>query len=198
MYDIIIGVFIAFGFLIFLLVLKNAGRSIGDKLAGKLVEAGDKAVKAISKIGDIKIEMVSNGSDTTRIPYPALAANCSHIWEPLVDKVLENEDIKKLIYVQKCTMCGLVDKTVEEVTKDKTALPKSECRHKWADQTVALESAFEQMRGRSTWTKKDMKDFDPWFFRKTMVKTLICVHCGEVKTITASNFDIGDENELDS
>jgi ribosomal protein L32 len=140
--------------------------------------------------------MVTNGSDTTRLPFPANAANCSHLWEPVVEKTLENEDIRKLVFVQKCTMCGLIDKTIEEVTKDKTSLPKSECRHKWVDNTVALQSAFEQMRERTTWSKKDMKDFEPWFFRKTLVKVLICKECGETQTVVASNFDLGDQNEL--
>jgi hypothetical protein len=206
MYDAVIGLLIAFGFLLLLLFIKNLAAHTTSVLASKLVEAGDKLVKKIEKISDIKIEMVSNGSDTTRLPYPANASSCSHLWEPIVEKVLENEDIKKIVYIQKCTMCGLIDKTIEEIRKDReqeraavaATIPKSECRHEWQDSTVALESAFEQMRNRFSLTKKDLKDFNPWLFRKTLVKVLTCSHCGEVKTIIASNFDLGDQDESDA
>lgn len=196
--EIIIGVILGFAFLLLIYVLKSLFHYLTNCIVDKLGEAGNLLAKRIDNLGDIKIEMVTNGSDTTTLPFPPNAANCSHLWEPVVEKTLENDDIKKLIYVQKCTMCGLVDKTIEEITKDRNTLPKSECRHQWTNNTVALDSAFEQMRSRVTWTKKDMKDFEPWFFRKTLVKVLICSHCGETQTVIASNFDLGEQNDLNT
>ena len=125
---------------------------------------------------------------------------CPHVWEVSTERVIENNDEKKLVLIQKCSLCGILDKTVESLKKERS---KTECRHKWIKQKlVNIESAYEQYAGEMKHATKDWRDsskawldtknLGPWAFRKTHVCTYVCELCGEINTIIASNYDLED------
>lgn len=184
---IIIGVFIIFGTPILASSLAHVLRSILNTLE-QLV----KQTSNLSNLREVEVKLLNQGSETSQIPPPKGSMDCSHTWETVSNQILETDDEKKLIVVQVCKLCGLVDKTIETVEK-KT--PRSECIHKWARQAVILKSAFQQAEDlirrnySGGWSKKDLRESKPWFYKTKYVCTLTCDRCGEVKTIIASNVD---------
>lgn len=123
---------------------------------------------------------------TTHLPYPLGATTCSHEWQEVKSAVLENAQEKKFIYIQQCPLCGLVDKTIENI---KSIPLKSECRHNWMKQSVELESAYEQITKNGEYYEGKMS---PWAFLKTVAITRICTKCGEINTVMVANYALDD------
>jgi hypothetical protein len=144
---------------------------------------------------------------TTVCPAPFAAASCSHDWETVNETILDMPHEKKLIHVQKCCKCGLVDKTVAATSAPPKPpppppappLPRSECKHRWEkEKVVTLDSAYEQMakvRGSNGQWKKDAKVPDmsstpePWMFRKVYISVRVCTQCGEIDKSIVSNLE---------
>lgn len=118
---------------------------------------------------------------------------CHHNWHVIKEERLDGSFEVKTLCVLQCDSCGALDKTVESVKRE---LPRSECRHSWETQrTKELDSAYEQVSESGKKAEEMLKDPEPWMFRKCYIITRICGRCGELHTVTASNFDLPDAEQ---
>lgn len=143
------------------------------------------------------------------LPIPSLSANCIHEWQVVDRTLLEAAHEQRLVLVQRCPMCGLLDKT--EAVTSRPPEEREQCRHEWeVEPGVRLHSAFEQIRS-AVQKEKDRKpngqyaeqkfkfalpeDGTPpqWMFKKAFVQVRTCRKCGEVHTVRASNYEEGDD-----
>jgi len=122
---------------------------------------------------------------------------CHHEWDTIKEERMQNEREQQFLLILQCKYCGLLDKTVQVIKLPDPPQSKSECRHSWERQkATVLESAYEQLAdNRMKKEDIDHKNIKRWMFRKTYICSRICTKCGEIDTITASNFNITEEDE---
>lgn len=142
--------------------------------------------------------LVKADADITTVqPVPLSATTCTHDWQVMSEKTLSVEHEQKHIVLLNCRHCGGIDKTV--VTTSKVPVSPIEwkresCKHNWDEEkSVNLKSAFEQLSdaGKSVdfLKKVELEDIPRDFFRKVYLKVRVCKTCGEVHTISASNYE---------
>lgn len=117
---------------------------------------------------------------TTQLPIPIGASTCNHTWEKATEQFIETTHEKKQVLVLVCTLCGLVDKTIESSV--------CYCRHKWKRTVHVTPSAWEISKAHARY--RDANNCSPWELHQKTVIIDVCEYCGERHEIVSENFDL--------
>ncbi len=106
---------------------------------------------------------------------------CNHEWETVTNDKIETDAEVRLVIIQKCSICGKLDKSIEVIEKI--------CRHNWAILSDKINSPIKDMATMDSWLVEQL-DTDKivsqkWLHKCTRVLVCTCLKCGELdKTVT--------------
>lgn len=146
-------------------------------------------------------QVIIKSVDNSKLPLPPGADICSHNWRLVANEKISTKAEEKVLIVQCCDLCGLVDKSEAVVKALPPPEPVSECKHDWSlKRDAEVESAYEQAAklyqmifeetGEVPPPEVKLPDLgNPVNFRKTLVRERICNRCGKIHVTQASNID---------
>tara|TARA_Y100000034_G_scaffold130495_1_gene189094 strand:+ start:2225 stop:2665 length:441 start_codon:yes stop_codon:yes gene_type:complete len=107
---------------------------------------------------------------------------CSHEWTTVSTDKIETEEEIKVLTIQKCTVCGKLDKNAESIEKV--------CRHTWVVlKDIKTPSPFSDMDWEAREGMGQSRMTEKWLHKTQRTIVAACTKCGEIDKTHTSNMD---------